>query len=155
MKRKRRTSGFIKVFYEFRNMKMDGKDREIITLLRENARMGNSEIARKVGLSEGAVRQRVKGMVQGGRIRRFTIEEGEGGANSAIILVKASGDTKKLMSAIKMAQIASRAFEISGVYDACLILGGESVTEIDEKIDKVRGLPGVSETQTFIVLRKW
>lgn len=136
-------------------MRADGKDKEILALLKENARMGNSEIARRVGLSEGAVRQRVRGMLQQGRIRRFTIEEGEGGANSAIVLIKASGDTKKLMLGIKKDAIASRAFEISGAYDACLIIEGESVAEIDEKIDKVRRHSGVSETQTFIVLRKW
>ncbi len=136
-------------------MREDEKDRKILALLKENARMGNSEIARKVGLSEGAVRQRIKGMVQAGRIKRFTIEEGEGGGNCAIVLIKASGDTKKIMGMVEKGGIASRAFEISGAYEACLIVEGGSVEEIDDKIDKIRGLAGVSETQTFIVLRKW
>lgn len=136
-------------------MREDEKDRKILALLKENARMGNSEIARKVGLSEGAVRQRVKGMLREGRIRRFTVEEGEGGGNCAIVLVKAKGDTKRLMEGIMKGSIASRAFEVSGAYDACLIVEGEGMGEIDAKIDKVRGIAGVSETQTFIVLRKW
>jgi DNA-binding Lrp family transcriptional regulator len=135
-------------------MKKDA-DAKILGILRKNGRAGNTEIAKKVGLSEGAVRSRIARMVREGTIRKFTIETGGKGENSAIVLAKAKGDTKKMMRGISRLGIASGAFEISGAYDGCIIIEGESVTEIDGKIDKVRGLSGVSETQTFIVLRKW
>jgi DNA-binding Lrp family transcriptional regulator len=132
-----------------------GLDAKILGMLRENARSGNTEIAKKVGLSEGAVRSRIARMVKDGVIRKFTIETGGKGENSAIVLVKAKGDTKKMMKGVSKLEVAARAFEISGIYDACLIVEGGSVEEIDDKIDRIRKLAAVSETQTFIVLRKW
>jgi DNA-binding Lrp family transcriptional regulator len=130
-------------------------DAKILGILRENARESNTGIAKKVGLSEGAVRSRIGRMLREGRIRKFTVETGGRGENSAIVLIKAEGDTKKVMKGISRLGIAARAFEISGAFDACLIVEGGNVEEIDDKIDKVRKLAGVSETQTFIVLRKW
>ena len=39
---------------------MDEKDKQIIKLLKDDARAGYGEIGTKVGLSEGAVRKRIK-----------------------------------------------------------------------------------------------
>ena len=44
-------------------MKMkDEKDKEILGMLRRNARVANVEMARRIGLSEGAVRVRIARM---------------------------------------------------------------------------------------------
>jgi len=41
-------------------VKLDKKDKRILTMLDENARYSNSQIARKVGLSKPAVEYRLK-----------------------------------------------------------------------------------------------
>ena len=40
--------------------KMDEKDKQIIKILKDDARAGYGEIGAKVNLSEGAVRKRIK-----------------------------------------------------------------------------------------------
>ena len=53
---------------------LDDVDLRIIDLLKQNSRMSFIEIGKRVGLSEGAVRRRVKLLVEKGVIKRFTIE---------------------------------------------------------------------------------
>ncbi len=55
---------------------MDDTDKQIIKLLKEDARAGYGEIGAKVGLSEGAVRKRIKTLSDQGIIRKFTVKIG-------------------------------------------------------------------------------
>lgn len=137
-------------------MKTDEKDAKIISMLRENARESNTALAQNLGISEGAVRQRIRKLVEGGAIKKFTIEEGGAGeGNSAVVMVRARGNTKQMMKeAAKLGGVA-HAYEISGEFDACLIIRGRDMGEIDQRIDEIRELESVAGTSTFIVLRKW
>ena len=53
---------------------MDDKDKKIIELLMENARMPFTEIAKKLGVTETTVRKRVEEMEKKGIIKKYTIE---------------------------------------------------------------------------------
>ncbi len=136
-------------------MKKDEKDSKILSLLKKNSRASNTEIANAVGLSEGAVRQRIKSLLQNGTIKRFTIETSSEAGNQAIVMVKAKGNTKKMMAEISKLPGVRAGFEISGSYDACLILSAENMEELDKRIDEIRALPTVEDTRTFIVLKEW
>lgn len=136
-------------------MKKDEKDSKILTLLKKNSRASNTEIANAVGLSEGAVRQRIKSLLQKGTIKCFTIETSAEAGNQAIVMVKAKGNTKKMMQEILTISGIRSGFEISGAYDATLILSAENMDELDKRIDEIRALPTVEDTRTFIVLKEW
>jgi Lrp/AsnC family transcriptional regulator of lysine biosynthesis len=135
-------------------MKKD-KDKEIISLLRSNSRMSNVEIATKLGITEGAVRSRIKKLMGSGAIRRFTIETSEGTGRYAVLMAKSKSDTKRMMADISRLGLHNDAYEISGEYDACIILHGASVEEIDEKIDEIRKLKSVADTRTYISFRRY
>ena len=123
-------------------------------MLKQNSRIGNSEIARKVGLTEGAVRNRIERFVKNDIISKFTIETTTG-SSFAVVMVNAKGDTKKMMNEITNNKIAKDAYEISGEYDGCIILEGNTLDEIDKKIDQIRKLRNVADTRTFLSFRKW
>ncbi|MEM2454494.1 MAG: winged helix-turn-helix transcriptional regulator, partial [Candidatus Bathyarchaeia archaeon] len=53
---------------------MDQVDLQILRILKENSRIKYVEIAKAVGLTEGAVRRRIKQLKENGIIRKFTIE---------------------------------------------------------------------------------
>ena len=136
-------------------MKLDEKDSKILELLKKNSRASNTELSRKVGLSEGAVRQRIKSLQQKGAIKRFTIETAEAAGSQAVLMATVKGDTKKFMKQVSDLGIMREGFEISGAYDACIILTAENVSELDKKIDQIRALKAVSDTRTFIILKEW
>ena len=52
---------------------IDEKDKVIVDMLRENARISYSEIARKLGISEVAVMKRVKKLEASGVIKKYTV----------------------------------------------------------------------------------
>jgi len=135
-------------------MKPDEKDRKILGLLKKNSRMTNTDIAKKVKLTEGAVRNRIEKLVREKTIKKFTVELAEG-EQYAVVLATAGKDTKKMMKEIAKSGIPEESYEISGDYDGCLIIEGYSIKEIDRKIDRIRKIKDVKETKTLIALRRW
>jgi len=128
---------------------MDEVDREILRLLKENSRRSYIEIGRKVGLSEGAVRRRVKKLVEEGLITRFTIEvrnEVEG-----IILIKTHPSKTRDVSE-KVRQLSSKVFEVSGEFDVAALLSASTIDEMNKLVDEIRRLPAVLSTNTLIKL---
>ena len=55
-------------------MALDQLDREILRILRQDARIGWSELGARIRLSPNAAADRVRRLVRGGVIRRFTVE---------------------------------------------------------------------------------
>lgn len=135
-------------------MKRDAIDDKILGMLKSNSRSTNVEIAKEVGLTEGAVRNRIDHLIRDKIISRFTIET-FGASYFGIVMVKAKHETKIMMAEIREAKVAKDAYEISGDYDGCVILEGSSLEEIDGKIDELRKLEDVQDTKTFISFKKW
>lgn len=128
---------------------MDEVDREILRLLKENSRRSYIEIGRKVSLSEGAVRRRVKNLVKEGLITRFTIEvrnEVEG-----IVLIKTHPSKTRDVSE-KVKKLSNKVFEVSGEFDVASLLSASTIDEMNELVDEIRRLPGVLSTNTLIKL---
>lgn len=129
-------------------IRLDGIDAEILKILRREARTTNSDIAKTVSLTEGAVRNRIRHLVESGVIKRFTIET-EPDQVEAIVLIKtqtrASRDILK-----KIRKFTNRLFETSGEYDVATYLSAQSVDEINVTIDRVRSVSGVISTLTLL-----
>lgn len=53
---------------------MDKMDEKIVEMLSDDARVANTEIAERLGISEAAVRNRIENMREEGVIKKFTIE---------------------------------------------------------------------------------
>ncbi|MBS7624304.1 MAG: Lrp/AsnC family transcriptional regulator [Candidatus Bathyarchaeia archaeon] len=129
---------------------MDQIDIEILRVLKENARAKYVEIAKRVGLTEGAVRRRIKQLKNEGVIRRFTVETSvdfEG-----IVLVETEpAKTREVTQEIK--RIADKVFEVSGEYDIAALIQAYTIEELNAKIDEIRNLPWVLNTKTLIKLK--
>jgi DNA-binding Lrp family transcriptional regulator len=135
-------------------MKRDDIDDKILSMLKSNSRTTNVELAKSVGLTEGAVRNRIEHLVKNGTIKQFTIETSSG-SFFGVVMVKAKQETKKMMAEIASAKLAKDAYEISGDFDGCVIIEGTTLEEIDSKIDEIRRLSSVHDTKTFISLKRW
>ena len=136
-------------------MRRDKIDEKIIDYLRNDSRESFVDIGKKLKLSESAVRRRVKNLVDSGTIQKFTIEVGEANTTSAIVLisVESSMDTSKVSSKLTKLQGVKTIYEITGQYDITVIIRAPSITEINNCIDALRKIPGVSDTNTVIILR--
>lgn len=134
---------------------MDDKDREIIKLLKDDARASYGEIGQKIGLSEGAVRKRIKTLTDGGAIRKFTVKISIAEGAQAITLLTANPafPTQEVSRKIQVIQNVETTYEVSGEYDIVAVISGINMTEVNECIEKIRMVEGIVKTNTMIVLR--
>jgi DNA-binding Lrp family transcriptional regulator len=137
------------IFFEGKLRIMDDIDLEILTLLKKNARAKYVKVAESVGLTEGAVRRRVKQLMKQGVIKRFTVEtatEFEG-----IVLVETDPTATK-KTTLNIGMIAARVFEVSGDYDIAALIQAYTMDDLNRKIDDIRKLAGVRTTNTLVKL---
>ena len=129
---------------------MDDADRKILRILKKDARTKYVKIAELIGLTEGAVRRRIRKLVEEGAIKRFTVETTE--EFEGIVLVETeptrTGDVTG-----KIKKIATRVFEVSGSYDIAALIQAYTMEELNRKIDEIRDLPQILNTNTLIKLK--
>ena len=140
-----------------RGRKMDDTDKQIIRLLKEDGRAGYSDIGKKIGLSEGAVRKRIKALSDSGVIRRFTVKIGvaEGAEAITLLATNPSFPTQEVSKRIQGIPNVETVYEVTGEYDIVAVISGISVAEVNECIEKIRRVEGIVKTNTMIVLRSW
>lgn len=134
---------------------MDNIDEKIIGILKDDARKPFVEIANMVGLSESAVRRRIKTLVDNGIIKKFTIELVTPDKTSALALISVSPaiDTSKVSEELKRIKGIDIIYEITGQYDIVAIMSAPTIAEINKCIDNIRRIEGVDDTNTVIILR--
>lgn len=134
---------------------LDPIDEKIISILKINSRRPFVEIAKEIGLSESAIRRRVKNLMDTKIIKRFTLELDNKNRTSAITLISvtSTSDTSTVSTALMSLNGVEVIYEITGQYDIAAIISSSSVAEINRCIDDVRRIEGVSDTNTVIVLR--
>ena len=152
----------------------------IIAALADDARMPVAKLAKKIGMSGTGTRKRISRMVDDGAIR-FTVERSDRGGAKAIVLVSAesASDISKISASLRdLAEggrgrrrgagaggrgagdrggtwraTTARIYEITGQHDIAIVMGAAGINEINETIDTVRRVPGVTDTNTVIILR--
>jgi DNA-binding Lrp family transcriptional regulator len=136
---------------------MDEKDKEIIKILKDDGRAGYIDIGKKIGLSEGAIRKRIKALAETNVIRKFTVKicAAEGSEAIALLSVNPSLPTQEVSKRIQAIPNVETTYEVTGEYDIIAVIGGMNVVEVNECIEKIRRVEGIMKTNTMIVLRSW
>jgi Lrp/AsnC family transcriptional regulator for asnA, asnC and gidA len=135
--------------------KVDETDEKILRILQADSRRAFVEIANEIGLSESAVRRRVKNLVDRTIIKRFTIELGASDKTSAITLISvaSTADTSAVSNQLMNLNGVKVVYEITGQYDIAAIIAAPAIADINKCIDDIRKTEGVSDTDTVIILK--
>ena len=134
---------------------VDETDEKIIRILQADSRRAFVDIANEIGLSESAVRRRVKNLVDRTIIKRFTIELGVSDKTSAITLISvaSTADTSAVSDQLMNLNGVKVVYEITGQYDIAAIIAAPAIADINKCIDDVRKIEGVSDTDAVIILK--
>ena len=137
------------------SFQVDETDEKIIRILQADSRRAFVDIANEIGLSESAVRRRVKNLVDRTIIKRFTIELGISDKTSAITLISvaSTADTSAVSDQLMNLNGVKVVYEITGQYDIAAIIAAPAIADINKCIDDVRKIEGVSDTDTVIILK--
>ncbi|HUS79227.1 MAG TPA: Lrp/AsnC family transcriptional regulator [Patescibacteria group bacterium] len=134
---------------------VDEIDDKIIGILKENSRATYVEIGNSVGLSEGAVRNRVQALVDQGVIERFTVEVSLSVGVRALIMASIDPGTPTLVisETVKALSGVEKIYEVTGEYDIITVVSSYNIQGLNQTIEGIRKIEGVAKTNTIIVLR--
>jgi len=135
---------------------MDDLDREILDILRRDARTPYTEIADQVGTSEGTIRNRVERMVESGVIERFTISTRTGNVKAMIeITVDVDVHTGGLTERFAEWEQVDFVWQVSGEEDIVLVVDATDTGALNDLISRARELDEVMGTKTRLILDEW
>lgn len=128
---------------------MDDTDNKICEILKRDSRTSFVGIAKRLGISEGTVRNRVRAMAGSGIIEGFTIKRSYGAEGLVLVKSRKTG-LREIINELN--KFSDDVFEVAGEYDiACMISAG-SLSELNRKIDRIRKIKGIASTVTAIKL---
>lgn len=137
---------------------LDDLDRSLLARLGADARTSVSTLASALGVARGTVQARVARLVDDGVIRRFTVELDpavEEQSVRAITLVQVSGATARAVAKAVHGIPEVRALHsTNGAWDMVAELHCGSLAELDLALAAVRGVGGVTNTETSILLAR-
>jgi len=132
---------------------MDELDREILGLLRRDARTPYTEIAEQVGTSEGTVRNRVQQLIEEGVIERFTVATRTGNVRAMVELdVDVNVRTRALSGRLAEWDAVDFVWQVSGEADVVLVVDVADTTSLNALIQRARDLEEVVSTKTRLIL---
>lgn len=139
-----------------KSSKLDDVSKLIVEQLQEDGRKSYSEIGKAVGLSEAAVRGRVQKLTESGVMQIVAVTDPLqlGFSRQAMVGVRSSGDTTKLAEALTELEEVDYVVQAAGTFDVLVEVVCENDDALIELLNsKIRKLPGVTSTETFVYLR--
>ena len=136
-------------------MSLDAIDRALIGLLQEDGRLPYSRLARAVGLSEPATRQRVQRLIEDGTIQVVAVADPlrTGGRVVAMVGVRADGDATLVAEALAALPESIYVVVTSGRFDVLAEVVCEDHQQLAALLNEhVRTTPGVRSTESWLEL---
>lgn len=135
---------------------MDSLDQQLISLLRQNARLSVADLAHKLGVSRGTVTNRIRKLEDDQVIVGYTVRlkpEAEPDRIRAWMSIMVEGNQTRLVIASLLGEpgVASL-HDTNGRWDLLAELEARSMTELSQVLERIRLIAGISNTETSIHL---
>ncbi len=135
---------------------LDATNKAIIEALQADGRQAYATIAKTVGLSEAAVRQRVNRLLDSGVMQVVAVTDPLtlGFKRQAMIGIRAEGDMRAVADRLAALPEVDYVVLTAGSFDVLV----ELVCSDDDHLlrvlnDQIRAVPGVRDTETFVYLK--
>ncbi len=135
---------------------LDELNRAIIAELQQDGRRSYAAIAKAVGLSEAAVRQRVQRLLDAGVMQIVAVTDPLqlGFSRQAMIGIRADGDLSKVADKLASLPEVDYVVVTAGSFDLLV----ELVCNDDDHLlsllnNSIRTVPGVRDSETFVYLK--
>ena len=135
---------------------LDDISLEIIRQLQRDGRRPYTTIAKAVGLSEAAVRQRVQRLLDAGVMQIVAVTDPlqVGRHRQAMVGIRADGDVRELATKLAASDEIDYVVICSGTYDILVELTARDDEHLLDVINtQIRSIPGIRSTEMFVYLR--
>jgi Lrp/AsnC family transcriptional regulator for asnA, asnC and gidA len=136
-------------------MTLDEISKRIIEQLQADGRQSYAAIGKAVGLSEAAVRQRVQRLHETGVMQIVAVTDPLrlGFRRQAMIGIRCDGDLQKVADDLAAMEEIDYVVLTAGSFDLLLEVVCEDDDHLLEILGRVRGVPSVTSTETFVYLK--
>ena len=136
---------------------MDATDRQIVALMRENARRSFQDIGKNVGLSAPAVKRRVDRLEEAGVIRGYTAvvdPHAFGWHAEAFVDLYCEGGMsgEAIKRVVETEPRVASAHTVAGEASAMLHVMAEDTKDLELALERIRNTEGITRTVTEVVL---
>lgn len=132
---------------------MDELDRRILAMLRRDARTPYTEIADRIGTSEGTVRNRVEQLIEADVIERFTVATRTGNVKAMVEMgVAVDVDTSEIAGRMAEWTEVDFVWQVSGDEDIVIVVDTTDTESLNELITRARNAGEVVSTKTRLIL---
>jgi DNA-binding Lrp family transcriptional regulator len=138
---------------------MDDLDRQLLSLLRADARAAASALAASLKVSRGTVQNRIDRMLARGTIQGFTIRarpDLEAQRVRAMMCIDIEGErTGAVLKALRGFPEVSSVHSTNGRWDLIAELDTDSLDHFSRTLDAIRLIEGIASTETNLLLRSF
>ena len=135
---------------------LDAKDRELLDILKRDARTPVTVLAEVLSLSRNTVQKRIDRLVNTGVIEAFTVrvnEQLQPDKIKALMSVELEGlSTTKLISKLRKLDGVDLFHTTNGNWDVLIVITAKSLAHLDSILKQVRDTGGVLNSETSIIL---
>lgn len=135
---------------------LDPLDRQLIDLLKVNARLPMVKLARALGCARSTAQLRLKALEDRGVISGYTVgvtvSRSDASIRAMVLISIESKNETEVVRALTRRHEITKLYTVSGRYDLCALISTESTHELDTVIDKIRVIKGVVDTFSTILL---
>jgi len=135
---------------------MDTTDRQLLSLLRDNARMSVAAMAKALGVARGTVQNRLARLEADGVIVGYTVRlklAAEDQRIRALMTVAVEGNrTDEVLRALRGDPAVVALHTTNGRWDIVAELRTESLEAVDRVLGRIRLIDGISNSETSLLL---
>lgn len=134
----------------------DDLDRKLIAILRDDGRAPVSKLGALLGVSRATVQARIDRLLDSGALLGFTIRAREDSGPQgvrAIMMIEVTGpSTTQVIRSLRRIPALHQLHSTNGNWDLVAHLSAESLSDFDRVLREVRGIPGITNSETSILL---
>jgi DNA-binding Lrp family transcriptional regulator len=135
---------------------MDDIDRQLIALLRENARVPIAKLAKKLRVARGTVQNRLTKLEADGTVVGYTVRlrpQVEEQRIRALMTVAVEGNkAEAVLKALRGDPAVAALHSTNGRWDIVAELRADSLEAFDRVLAGIRRIEGISSTETSLLL---
>ena len=137
-------------------MKPTEAEEQLLSLLRENARLSTAEIARRLGLSRTTVHSRIERLERQGVIEGYTVrvadEHERAQIRAHILIAVMPRQMASVVAALRDVPEVRTLHSVSGASDLVALGVTSTVEDMDVLTDRIGAIDGVERTTSSIIL---
>jgi Lrp/AsnC family transcriptional regulator, regulator for asnA, asnC and gidA len=134
---------------------LDDLSKRIIEQLQQDGRRSYARIGQAVGLSEAAVRQRVQRLIDVGAMQIVAVTDPLtlGFLRQTMVGVRCGGDLERVAEHLAAMDEIDYVVITAGSFDLLIEVVCENDDQLLEILSRVRSIPSVTATETFVYLK--